>query len=167
MQLSKSIQESMNAQVQKELAAAYLYLAMGSWFTEQNLNGFAQWMRVQAREELGHAMKFFEYLHDRNAHVELRAVEAPPAKWDSPLAAFEAAREHEERVSASIRAIYDQAMDQKDYASGALLQWFITEQVEEEKTSTAIVEILRRVGVNPAALFMYDRELGQRGTGDA
>jgi ferritin len=162
MQLSKPVQDAMNDQIQKELASAYLYLAMAAYFAESTLNGFAHWMRVQGREEMGHALKFFDYVHDRNGHVELAAVEKPLAKWTSPLAAFEAARKHEEKVSASIRAIYDLAVKEKDYASQALLQWFIVEQVEEEKTGREIVDTLKLIGDNRAGLFMYDKELGRR-----
>ncbi|MGH7584954.1 MAG: ferritin [Gemmatimonadales bacterium] len=162
MQLSQTIQDAMNAQIQKEFASAYLYLAMASYFAEANLNGFANWMRVQAREERNHALKFFDYIHDRNAHAELDAVPKPAATWASPLAAFEAARKHEEKVSASIRDIYDLAVKEKDYASQALLQWFIVEQVEEEKTGREIVDTLKLIGDNRAGLFMYDKELGKR-----
>ncbi len=162
MQLSKPVQDAMNAQIQKELASAYLYLAMAAWFSEANLNGFAHWMRVQGREEMGHALKFFDYLHDRNGHVALEAIGKPAAKWASPLAAFEAARKHEESVSASIRDLYDLAVKEKDYASQALLQWFTVEQVEEEKTGRGIVDTLTMIGDNRAGLFMYDKELGRR-----
>lgn len=162
MQLSQSVQDAINDQVQKELASAYLYLAMASYFSEANLNGFAHWMRIQGREEMGHALKFFDYVHDRNGHVELGAIAKPAAKWASPLAAFEAARKHEEMVSASIRGIYDLAVKEKDYASQALLQWFIVEQVEEEKTSREIVDTLKMIGDNRAGLYMYDKELGRR-----
>ena len=162
MQLSQTIQDAMNAQIQKELASAYLYLAMASFFSEANLNGFAQWMRIQAREERNHALKFFDYIHDRNAHAELEAIDKPTAKWASPLAAFEAARKHEEKVSASIRDIYDLAVKEKDYASQALLQWFIVEQVEEEKTGREIVDTLKLIGDDRAGLFIYDKELGKR-----
>ncbi len=162
MQLSKPMQDAMNAQIQKEIASAYLYLAMAAWFSEANLNGFAHWMRLQGREEMGHALKFFDYLHDRNGHVALEAIGKPAAKWASPLAAFEAARKHEESVSASIRDLYGLAVKEKDYASQALLQWFIVEQVEEEKTGREIVDTLTMIGDNRAGLFMYDKELGRR-----
>lgn len=162
MQLSQTIQDAMNAQIQKEFASAYLYLAMASFFSEASLNGFAQWMRVQAREERNHALKFFDYIHDRNAHAELEAIDKPTVKWASPLAAFEAARKHEEKVSASIRDIYDLAVKEKDYASQALLQWFIVEQVEEEKTGREIVDTLKLIGDDRAGLFIYDKELGKR-----
>ena len=163
MQLGKPVQDAMNAQIQKELASAYLYLAMAAWFSEASLNGFAHWMRVQGREEMGHALKFFDYLHDRNGHVALEAIGKPAATWASPLAAFEAARQHEESVSASIRALYDLAVQEKDYASHPFLEWFLTEQVEEEKTSTQIVESLKLAGDHPGAILMLDRELGGRG----
>jgi ferritin len=162
MQLSKPIQDAMNDQIQREIASAYLYLSMASYFSELNLNGFAHWMRVQGREEMKHALKFFDYIHDRNAHVELAPLAKPTATWTSPLAAFEAARKHEEAVSASIRDIYDIAVKGKDYASQALLQWFIVEQVEEEKTSREIVDTLKMIGDNRVGVLMYDKELGRR-----
>lgn len=162
MQLSKPIQDAMNDQIQKEVASAYLYLSMASYFSELNLDGFGHWMRVQAREEMKHALKFFDYIHDRNAHVELAQLAKPTASWASPLAAFEAAREHEESVSASIRGLYDLAVKEKDYASQALLQWFIVEQVEEEKTSRQTVDTLKMIGDNRVGVLMYDKELGRR-----
>ena len=165
MQLSKPVQDAMNAQVQKELASAYLYLAMAAYFSESTLNGFAHWMRIQGREEMGHALKFFDYLHDRNGHVTFLAIPQPEAAWASPLAAFEAARKHEEVVSASIREIYDLAVKEKDYPSQALLQWFMVEQVEEEKASREIVDTLTMIGDNRVGVLMYDKELGRRNAG--
>ena len=165
MQLSKPVQDAINAQVQKELASAYLYLAMAAYFSESTLNGFAHWMRIQGREEMGHALKFFDYLHDRNGHVTLLAIPQPEGAWASPLAAFEAARKHEEVVSASIREIYDLAVKEKDYPSQALLQWFMVEQVEEEKVSREIVDTLTMIGDNRVGVLMYDKELGRRNAG--
>lgn len=166
MQLSATMQAAMNEQLRKELGAYYLYLAMAAWFGHRNYNGFASWMRAQALEEQAHAMKFFEFIEDRGGRVLLGALEAPPADFASPLAAFEAAMAHEAKVSAAILALYEQAMTEKDYASQVMLQWFITEQVEEEKTSTQIVETLRMIGENANGLYMYDKELGRRGAGD-
>ncbi len=160
--IGKAMQDAMNEQINKEMFSSYLYLSMAAYFEGKNLPGFAHWMRVQGREEMGHALKFFDYLHDRNGHVALEAIGKPAAKWASPLAAFEAARKHEESVSASIRGLYDLAVKEKDYASQALLQWFIVEQVEEEKTGREIVDTLTMIGDNRAGLFMYDKELGRR-----
>ena len=163
MQIGKAIQAAMNDQIHKELESAYLYLAMSAYFSGTNHPGAASWMRAQAREEVGHAMKFTDFVEDRGGSIALRALAAPPATFASPLAAFEAAAEHEAVVSASINALFELASKEKDYATQALLQWFITEQVEEEKTSRQIVDTLRLIGTNTSGLYMFDRELGRRG----
>jgi len=163
MQIGKAIQKAMNAQVQKELASAYLYLGMSAYFNNINHPGAASWMRVQAREEMLHAMKFVDHIEDRGGSASYLTLAAPPLTFASPLAAFEAAAEHEAKVSASINALYELSAKEKDYAAQALLQWFITEQVEEEKTSRQIVDTLRLIGSNTSGLFMFDRELGRRG----
>lgn len=162
MGLSKGLERAMNEQITKEFQAAYLYLAMAAWCEERNFDGFGKWMRIQAREEATHAMRIFEFVLDRGGKVGLGTVAEPKASWKNALAVFEAAAKHEQAVSASIRAIYEQAGKEKDYSSQIMLEWFITEQVEEEKTSTGIVEKLRLVGDNPAALMMLDSQLGAR-----
>lgn len=163
MQIGKAIQQAMNDQIHKELESAYLYLAMSAFFSAANYPGAASWMRIQAREEVGHAMKFTDFVEDRGGTVTLKALAAPTATYDSPLAAFEAAARHEAVVSASIYALFELAAKEKDYATQALLQWFITEQVEEEKTSRTIVDTLRQIGTNTSGLYIFDRELGRRG----
>lgn len=124
--------------------------------------GFAKWMRLQAVEEQAHAMRFFDYLIDRGARVTLGVIDQPPAEFGSPLSIFEAALEHEQKVTASINGLYEIAIDVKDYPTQVMLQWFITEQVEEEKSAGDVVHQLRMVAENPAALFMMDRQLGSR-----
>ena len=166
MQLSATIQAAMNDQLRKEMNAYYLYLSMAAYFGSRNYSGFAKWMRAQALEEQAHAMKIFDYIEDRGGRVKLDALEQPAHEFASPLAAFEAAMEHEAKVSASIISIYELAGKEKDYASQAMLQWFITEQVEEEKTSTQIVETLRMIGDNANGLYLFDKELGRREGGD-
>ena len=163
MKLSATLQKSLNDQVRKEFHASYLYLAMSAWFAERTLDGFAAWMRAQAREESNHAMRIFDYILDRGGSVVLQAIDQPKPAWKSPLAVFEAAFAHEARVSASIKSLYEQAVKEKDHATGVMLQWFLTEQVEEEKTSSAIVERLRLVGDSASGLLMLDRQLGERG----
>jgi ferritin len=163
MQIGKTVQGAMNDQIHKELESAYLYLGMSAYFTGINHPGAASWMRIQAREEAGHAMKFTDFVEDRGGTITYRALAAPPATFNSPLAAFEAAAEHEAVVSASISALHELAAREKDFATQALLQWFITEQVEEEKTSRQIVDTLRLIGSNTSGLYMFDRELGRRG----
>ena len=162
MKLSKKLQAAMNEQVRREFGAYYLYLAMAAWFGQRNFDGFSRWMRVQAQEEASHAMKFFDYINDRSGEITLESLDKPRASWKTVLAVFEAAKAHEAQVSAGISRLYELALAEKDYAYQAMLQWFITEQVEEEKTSTHIVETLRIIGDSTSGLLLYDRELGAR-----
>ncbi len=163
MQIGKAVEAAMNDQIHKELESAYQYLAMSAYFSSINQPGSASWMRIQGQEELAHAMKFIDFVEDRGGTIVYRALAAPPTTFDSPLAAFEAAVKQEGTVSASINALFELTAKEKDYASQALLQWFITEQVEEEKTSRELVDTLRRIGSNTSGLYMFDRELGRRG----
>ena len=161
--MDKSIQTALNEQIGAELSSAYLYLAMSAHFVEQNFSGFAHWMRGQAEEELQHAMRFYNYLLDRGGHVEFGAVKAPPKKLGAPLKIFEAALAHEQEVTASIHAIYGLARSKKDFATEIELQWFVTEQVEEESNAELAVEQLRRAGSDISALLLLDHQFGQRG----
>jgi ferritin len=165
MQLSSPMQKAINDQIRREFASEYVYLAMSAWFAQRTLDGFANWMRIQAGEEHLHAMKLFEYLLDRGGSVALQAMDAPRSKWKTSLEVFEEAKKHEAMVSASIADLYARAVKELDYPTQAMLQWFLTEQVEEEKTSGAIVERVRMAGDNASALLMLDRELGERGPG--
>jgi len=160
--MDKSIQNAINKQIGLELYSAYVYLAMSAHFAENNFDGFASWMRSQAQEEQGHAMRLFSYLLERGAHVELGAVAAPPKEFGSPLEIYEEALGHEREVTSSIHSIYELAREKKDYATEIELQWFITEQVEEEASAEAAVEQLRLAGDNASALLMLDRQFGQR-----
>lgn len=160
---SKGLQKAMNDQVRKEFESAYLYLSMAAWMEDQTLPGFASWLRLQAREEATHAMKIFEHLIDRGCRVALQPLAGPPTAFKTPLDVFELVKQHEQMVTRSIDGLYGLAVDDRDYASQVFLEWFITEQVEEEKNSTQVLENVRRVGNNQAALVMLDRELGQRG----
>ena len=162
MKISAKMQAAMNQQLRREFGAYYLYLAMSAWFAYRNFDGFAAWMRAQASEEEAHAMRFFEYINDRGGEISLEALDQPKASWKGVLGVFEAARAHEVGVSAGINKLYALALAEKDYASQAMLQWFITEQVEEEKTSTHIVATLRIIGDSASGLLIYDRELGAR-----
>jgi len=170
MSPSKKLQKAMNDQVRLEFESAYAYLSMAAWMEDQNYPGFAAWLRQQAREEATHAMKIFDHLIDRGCRVALQPVAGPRADFASPLQVFEQAKKHEQSVTKSISELYGIASTDRDYASQVFLEWFITEQVEEEKNSSQILESLRRVGENQAALVMLDRELGQRapeGSGSA
>jgi ferritin len=163
MKISAAMQRALNDQIRKEFSAAYLYLSMAAYFAEKNLNGFARWMRLQGAEEAKHAMKIFDFVEDRGGRVTLEAIDRPPPDFPSALATFEHARDHEAKVSSGIHQLYELALGEKDYATQTMLQWFITEQVEEEKTSNSIVETLRMIGDNASGLYMFDKELGARG----
>ncbi|HKP30630.1 MAG TPA: ferritin [Gemmatimonadales bacterium] len=162
MPMSTALQRAMNDQIQKEFYAHYLYLAMSAWFEERNFEGFAKWMRIQADEERNHAMRIFDFVLDRGGKVRLEAIPEPGSKWKTALEVFDAARKHEAMVSSSINDLYSRATAEKDYASQVMLQWFITEQVEEEKTSTSLAERLRLVGDSATGLIILDRQLGER-----
>jgi ferritin len=161
--LGKEIQDAMNEQMKNEFYAAYQYLSMAAYCESENLPGFARWMRTQAQEETQHAMKFYDFILDRNGRVVLQAVEEPVVEFGSPLEVFERALEHEQRVTAMINDLYGLAVRENDYASQTFLQWFVTEQVEEEKNAGDVVETLKMIGDRSEALFLLDRELGRRG----
>ena len=160
--IDERMQEALNKQLNAEVYSAYLYLSMSAYFQSVNLGGFANWMRVQWQEELAHAMKFYDYVNERGGRVVLQAVEAPPLEWDSPLAAFEHVYEHEQKVTGMINKLVDLAVEARDHATNNFLQWFVSEQVEEEASADEVVQKLRLVGDDPSGLFMIDQELGQR-----
>ena len=161
--LSKKVQDAINEQIKNELYSGYLYLAMSAYFEAKNLPGFAHWMRLQAEEEQEHALKFFDFVNDRGARVVLQAIDQPPVEWESPLAVFEQTLEHEQKVTGLINQLYELALEENDYPTQVMLQWFIDEQVEEEKNATEIVETLRLAGEKGQALIMMDRALARRG----
>ncbi len=160
--LNPPIEQALNDQIQKEFHSAYIYLGMSAYFEAENLPGAAHWMRHQAEEEQEHAMKLFDFINDRGGRVALQAIGEPPANYASPLAVFEAAYAHEQKVTQSIHDLYALAVKEADYPTQVMLQWFIDEQVEEEKNASAIVAQLHMVGDSPAALFMIDRQLAAR-----
>ncbi len=160
--IKKVIQDAINKQLSREMYSSNLYLSMAAYYHSINLNGFANWMRIQAQEEMMHALKFFDYLLDRGGHVQLEPLDAPPSNWDSPLAAFDHALKHEQNVTQWINELADLAVKEGDHATNILLQWFITEQVEEESTTSEIVERLKMAGDSKGSLFIMDNELKQR-----
>jgi ferritin len=162
--LSKTLHDAMNHHFSNELYASHLYLSMSAYCDSINMPGFAHWMLVQAEEERGHAMRFYGFIRDRGGRVIVPSVEQPPIDFKSPLDVFEQALEHEQLVAAKIHELYGLAVEEKDYPSQAFLQWFVTEQVEEEKMITQTVETLRMIENNSVALLMLDRELGSRQT---
>jgi ferritin len=164
--LGKKLEDVINEQINKELYSGYLYLSMAAYCEAENLPGFANWMRTQAHEEVGHAMRFFDYVNARGGRVVLKAIEMPTPVWKSPLEMFEQVLEHERKVTGMINRLYELALIEKDYAAQVELQWFITEQVEEEQNAGQVVEQLTRVGDQPMGLLMLDRQLGEREAGE-
>jgi len=160
--LSEKMQEVLNGQLNAELYSAYLYLSMSAYFQSLDLAGFANWMRVQTQEELVHAMKFHDYINERGGRVLLRSIESPPTEWMSPLAVFEYAYQHEQKVTGLINNLVDLSMEVKDHATHNFLQWFVSEQVEEEASANDVVRKLKLMGKAAGGMFMIDRELAQR-----
>jgi ferritin len=161
-QMMDTVREATGEQVGREFYAAYLYLSMSGYFEVANLPGFARWMRKQYEEETQHALKLFDSLLDRGEYAKLLPIEQPPSSFRSPRDAFEQALEHEKEVTTHIHELYDLAIQEKDYPTKILLDWFVQEQVEEEKSATEIVERLKMAGEDGAALLMLDKELGER-----
>lgn len=159
---SDRVQDALNEQVKHELYAAYLYLSMMNWFEAEALPGFAHWMRHQAEEELAHAMKIVDFINDRGGRVELEAIEKPPVSFGTPLEAMEAALEHEREVTGRIDDLYELARSEGDHPAEVMLQWFVTEQVEEEKSAGDIVDQLHRADGSGGALMVLDQRLGAR-----
>ena len=163
--MNEAVRDGVNRQIGHEFKAGYLYLAMSAHFERTSLLGFAKWMREQAQEELDHAIKLFDFMNHRGARVELGDLAAPPSEFGTPLEIFEAALRHEEKVTELIHELYDLCVEKHDHATQLELNWFVTEQVEEEASVGAIVDQLRMAGENEAAVLMLDRELGTRGGG--
>ncbi len=159
---SKTLEAAMNDQIKHELYSAYFYLSMSAFAESHNMPGAAKWLALQAQEEQEHALKFYGYIHDRGGQVTLQAIPQPPAEFTSLLDVFEQVKAHEATVTALINRLYEIAVKENDYPSQVMLQWFVTEQVEEEKSAAEVVDALRMVGTQGSALFMADRWLGDR-----
>jgi len=160
--ISKKVEDAINKQINAELWSAYLYLSMSTYFANEGLSGFANWMRIQWQEETAHALKFFDYLIERNGKPVLKAIETVPNKWKSPLNVFEEVLKHEQHVTALINNLMDVAIEQKDHAAKSMLQWFVDEQVEEEANVHAIIDNLKLVQGQGNGMFLIDRELKLR-----
>ncbi len=160
--LDAKVEKAINDQINAELYSSYLYVAMANHFAQISLPGAAHWMQMQAIEELTHVSKFSDYIHDRQGTVTLGAIEAPPSSWDTPIAVFEEAYDHECKVSSLINSLVDAAQAVSDHATINFLQWFVAEQVEEEASVDEIVQKLKLVGESDGGLFMVDRELAGR-----
>ena len=163
--IGKAMQDAMNEQINREFFSSYLYLSMAAYFEVRNLTGFGHWMRLQAEEERGHAMKFYNFILDSGGQVRLKGIDAPATEWKSNLEVAEQVAEHESRVTASIHNLYEIALKEKDYASQIMLQWFISEQVEEEKNAAELVAKLRLIEERGTAVLMLDHRLSKRGDG--
>jgi ferritin len=160
--MKESMQKAFNEQIKLELDSSYLYLAMAAYFHAAGLDGMAQWMKVQSGEETDHAMKLFGHLVDRNVRVELAGLAQPKRDWPSPLDVFEDAYRHEVFITAKIHGLVKLAGEEQDYAAGAMLQWFVTEQVEEEASTLKVVDTLKKIGASGSGLVMLDSQLGKR-----
>jgi len=160
--LSNKMEQELNNQINAEMYSAYLYLAMSSYFEDQNLSGFANWTYIQAQEEMSHAMKIYRYVNERGGRVKLAAIEEPPNEWKDAIAVMEQVYEHEQKVTSLINNLVNIARDEKDHATDNMLQWFVAEQVEEEANADEILQQLKMVEGKGYGLMMIDRELKQR-----
>lgn len=160
--MNERIEKAINEQMNRELYSSYLYLSMAAYAEATNFKGAANWMKVQAREELLHMMKFFNFVCDRDGRVQLKALDGPPVEWKSLQQLFEEALKHEKYVTSCINDLVGLAVETKDTAAQVFLQWFVNEQVEEEAAAKNIVEQLKMVAGAPAALFLIDKELAMR-----
>lgn len=162
MKISNEMEKKLNQQINKELESSYLYLSMATWFTAEDFTGFANWMQKQASEELEHAMKMISYVQERSGRVVLDAITTPKNKWDSPMQAFEDTLAHEMDVTKRIYDLVTAAEKENDLASVSFLDWYVSEQVEEEASVNNIIAILNKVGSSPIGVFTLDRQLAAR-----
>lgn len=161
--LNKKLEKALNEQLNMELQSGYIYQSMAAYFEKNNFRGFARWMDMQAKEEQGHARKIYDYIFSKGGTVTLTAIDSPKANWKNTEEVFKESLEHEQAVTKSIDKIYTLARKENDYATEIFLQWFITEQVEEEENVSEIIEKIKLLGVtNSSAMYLLDKELGER-----
>ncbi len=160
------VEAALNEQIVQEFYASQYYLSMSAYFERTGYPGFAHWMRMQADEEREHALRIFDFVNDREGRVTLGRIDSPPSEFGSPLEVFQAALAHERKVTALIGELYRLALEEVDYPTQVMLQWFVNEQVQEEKIASDIVDRLRLAGDNKSALLLLETELGQRQDGD-
>lgn len=160
--MDKKLQKAFNDQIKHELHSGYIYLAMAAYFETKNLPGFAHWMKIQYKEEVAHAMKMFGFLNDRGTRVLLQTIPQPALEFSSSLEVFEETLKHEQKVTGLINSLYELAKEVNDHASVVFLQWFVSEQVEEEKNAIEIIQTLKTIKSEGAPLIMLDRELAKR-----
>jgi ferritin len=160
--LSSVVQDAINQQINNEFYSGYSYMAMSAYCELQQFPGCAKWLRVQGQEEMGHAMRLYDFLVARNGRVHLKAIQEPPVEYESLPHVFATALEQEQAVTNQIDSLYELALKEKAFAALVELEWFITEQVEEEKIARQIVHKFQLVKDDPASLLDLDRELGER-----
>jgi len=162
--LAPKMEDALNEQLNREMYSAYLYMAMSSHCSNKGLKGFANWFMVQYHEEMFHAMKIYEYINLQGGKAVLKALQQPPSTFVSPLEMYTKTLEHEQFITRSINDLMELAMAQKDHASQIFLQWYVTEQVEEESNDNEIIAQLVIIRDDPNGLMMLDRELAGRVT---
>jgi ferritin len=160
--LSEKMNQALNDQVKWEMFSSYLYLSMSAYFADKGMGGFAKWMRAQAQEELFHATKFYDYINERGGRVILQPIDAPQNEWAGTIDVFEETLKHEQSVTSLINNLVNLAIDERDHATNIFLQWFVSEQVEEEDTVNDVLGQLKMIGGEGQGMLMLDRELGQR-----
>jgi ferritin len=163
--ISQKIQDALNTQLNAEFYSSYFYLSMSAYFESNDLQGFSRWFRVQANEEYEHAMKIFDYIYQIGGEVKLMKIDGPKTYWESFLEVFQDTFEHEQKVTESINDLLELSYAEKDHATVNFLQWFVSEQVEEEATAMQNVKKMKMIGDDKAGLFMIDKELGGRVAG--
>jgi ferritin len=161
--ISKKMLAALNKQIKEELYSSYLYLSMSTYADRQNLKGFAHWLRLQAAEETAHGHRIMDYLLTIAEPVVLEAIDKPPTQFGTPKAMFESVLKHEQKITALIHKLYDQAVAEKDARSQIMLQWFVTEQIEEEEQVQEILSKIVQVGEKSTAVWWIDKELKKRG----
>jgi len=164
--IKDKVLKALNKQLNEELYSSYAYLSMSAHFISQSLDGFAHWFRMQSQEEYGHAIKILDYILTRDGKVSLMKVDPPKAGWKTPQSVFKETYDQEVSVSKSINDIVDLALTEKDYATNNFMQWFVSEQVEEESTATKLLDRINLIGENTNGLLIFDKELGMRASGN-
>lgn len=160
--ISEKIQTAFNEQIKHELDSDYLYLSMAAWFKSNGWDGMSHWMTLQAKEEYGHAMRFYDHINERNGRVTLLGIDKPRSEWASPLQAFQEAYKHEQEITAKINNLVKLSNEQGDYAALSFLNWFVNEQIEEEASTLKGAQMLERAGTSGAGLLMLDKQFGKR-----
>ncbi len=160
--LSKKMTDALNKQIQEELFSSYLYLSMSAHFSDMGLDGFANWMDVQQKEERDHAMKIYNYMLSQGAKIKLLRIEEPQHEWKTPLEMFKAGLKHEQHITACINGLVDIAEKEKDRATFNFLQWYVDEQVEEEENARNIIDKLTLIKTDSNGIFMLDKDLAAR-----